>query len=260
MWRCPTRPTLAKRARIENNANESDSVVIWIRGKFRTAAAAVRLELRAICANGNRLPLTVCIWRERMKWTASEQHVVHQHMYKQNERTRERVLFTPIWHQPCSNFSRTCSPIWRHHSLSAAATAGWLVEWTFSRRRKERPTNLSEFRNMMCALVHIHAYPKNFFAGALQSVRFGRQHIAANVLGWNLLSTSEGKQTLAEHGTPNRKKLTKPWKNEREKKQINFHLLINNKYDNDITLGRRKWVAAAMPSKWIMCVLFGYHL
>lgn len=172
MWRCPTRPTLAKRARIENNANESDSVVIWIRGKFRTAAAAVRLELRAICANGNRLPLTVCIWRERMKWIASEQHVVHQHIYKQNERTRERVLFTPIWHQPCSNFSRTCSPIWRHHSLSAAATAGWLVEWTFSRRRKERPTNLSEFRNMMCALVHIHAYPKNFLAGALHSVRY----------------------------------------------------------------------------------------
>lgn len=114
-----------------------------MRGKFRMAVAAVFFGIaRNMCKWKPPSTHWMCMRKRKNEMNSIRTACCSSAHVQTKQKHAGKSTAHSIWHQPCSNFSKTCTPIWRHHSLSAAATAGWLVEWTFSHRRKERSANL----------------------------------------------------------------------------------------------------------------------
>lgn len=166
-------------------------------------------------------------WRERMEWIASEQHVVHQH-HIQTKQTHAGKSTVSL--QYGTNRVR----IFREHVLPydgithsplLPPLAGRLNEPFHGGGRSARQIYLN--LGTECALSSISTLIRRTFSlercKVCDSDDSTSQRVFSDEIFYRHLKAN--KHSL-RRGTSNRKKISKPWKNEREKKQINFHLLI----------------------------------
>lgn len=187
------------------NANESDSIVLCV-------CVCVAEEVRQILVRQRLFSNCAQYWAWKApsfhsfrtrKRIESEQHVVHHQRWRQQQRQHIQAKQTHARKVLLTQYGTNGVRIFREHVFPydgithslfvRSLLADWLAGWMnlFTSRKKG---GFNEFRNSPCAVVHVYAFPNIFLAEALQSVRFGRQHM---LFGWNVPSPTKGKQTCA---------------------------------------------------------------